>query len=163
MEQVQRLKTDDLKQMSLEDVLQLTADQLPQFGSFLLPAGTYQVTMLKPTLSPSEDGGSAQLKLPYLVDAVVELEDQNEEQPELGAEKNFSYFLPVGAAFYVSDFGEATTELAANAGIDNPNVAQRIQVIENAKLQITVGIRKGKDKDGNPRENQTFLATSVLS
>jgi len=157
-----RFTFEELKNLTTEQALMLTADQLPQSGFALWPEGTYEVSFLEPAVKVNDDSGKTSARVPLVLDAVTELADPaNSNAPSAGDEHSFVYSIPGGLPSLCADFGPLAGELLGRPP-KSLNAIEILQALNGTKGSVTLGIRSYADKVTKEKKQQQTIVSATL-
>ena len=111
-----------LKSLSLDEVLNINLDEVPDAGFKIWPDGTYHVVFSEPTVEEVGNEKKPRLTIPYTLVEVLELADPEGETVPAESTGQFGYMLPGGASMFKNDFDEIrvatqTTTILETAGV----------------------------------------------
>ena len=89
---------DALKTLSVEEVLNINLEEVPDAGFKIWPDGTYHVVFAEPKVEDVGKDKLPRLTIPYVLVEVMELADPESEAVAAESENQLGYMLPGGAS-----------------------------------------------------------------
>ena len=151
----QVLSREALKTLSLDEVLNINLDEVPNAGFTLWPDGTYNVTFFEPETDKVGKDEKDRLVIKYVLDEVVELADPSADAMAVGSENQLGYILPIGISNFKTDFDTVRAAMGASTALDVANQ------LKGYKASITLGHRL--DKDDKEKKYQSVKAITPLA
>lgn len=137
---------EDLMDASIDDLQDLPAFEVPPKGHYKLAVSLERKVV--------NDKPCIEAKL--VVREVLELADQNEKKPEVGAK--FSQLFMMDNEYGQGGFKEFVKPIASGMGLVSPKVSQLIEVVQNIEITATVKHRVHKEDVKKPKEEQRVYA-----
>ena len=136
------LNKEGLKALSLDEVLNINLDEVPDAGFKIWPDGTYHVVFGEPTVEEVGTEKKPRLTIPYSLVEVVELADPEGETVPAESTGQFGYMLPAGASMFKNDFDEI------RAATETTTILEIAGILKEYHALITLGHRFDKvDKE----------------
>ena len=136
------LNKEGLKALSLDEVLNINLDEVPDAGFKIWPDGTYHVVFSEPTVEEVGNDKKPRLTIPYTLVEVLELADPEGETVSAESTGQFGYMLPAGASMFKNDFDEI------RAATETTTILEIAGVLKEYHALITLGHRFDKvDKE----------------
>ena len=128
---------DALKNVSIEDALAMSYDEVPDLGFKAWAHGTYHVVVGQPV--QEEVAGKQAIKVPYTLKEIIEIDEETGAVPAEAAENQLTYFLPSGIANIKQDW-EAVNEVNGWT-----NSLQTMEGIAGIEVAITLSTQKDRN------------------
>lgn len=145
---------DALKTLSVEEVLNINLEEVPDAGFKIWPDGTYHVVFAEPKVEEVGKDKLPRLTIPYVLVEVMELADPESEAVAAESENQLGYMLPGGASMFKMDFSEVLKATGQST------ILGACEQLQGYHVSITLGHRA--DKNDKDRIYQSVKAIAPL-
>lgn len=138
------LKAEDLKEISIDDLLEVGIDEIEDAAGFVLPpmgAYTLNIVSCAKVLIGAEGEEKAAIQVELSVAETVELSDPTQDPVAEGAEFSIAYFGGQGAQYFKTEFGQAAKDAGA------VTLGDMFEKLPTCNVFAQIGHRKAKNTD----------------